>query len=88
MATHTPEQLRAALRDLLTLEDLAEQLGVTHQSATRYRARGDLPAHDATVGRTPVWFRSTVETFIRDRDARWSSEQPGRGARRDRRRGH
>lgn len=84
--THSPDELRAALADLLTLEQLADQLGIAHSSATRYRARGDLPAHDATIGRTPVWFRPTVEAWLAERDQRWASEQPGRGARRDRRR--
>jgi hypothetical protein len=86
MATHTPEQLRAALADVLTLEQLADAIGVARSSIGRYRSRGDIPPEDATIGRTPVWFRPTVDAFILGREQRWASEQPGRGARRDRRR--
>lgn len=87
MATHTPDQLRAALADVLTLDQVADELGIARASAARYRGRGDIPDHDAMVGRTPVWFRPTVDAFVLEREHRWASDQPGRGARRDRRRG-
>lgn len=70
--------------NLLTLADIAEEIGVTvdsirvyHQRATKNRRDknprpGDLPAPDQTFGRSPVWDRSTVQD--------WISRRPGRGA--------
>ena len=69
---------------LLTLADIAEEIGVTvdsirvyHQRATKNRRAGterpgDLPEPDDVFGRSPVWHRSTIR--------RWIDRRPGRGA--------
>ena len=69
--------------NLLTLADIAEEIGVSvdsirvyHQRATKNRRLeaerpGDLPEPDETFGRSPVWRRSTIRA--------WIERRPGRG---------
>lgn len=69
---------------LLTLKDIAAELGLEyrtvrnyHQIAERRRRDGgtrpgDLPEPDERFGRSPVWKASTIK--------RWASHRPGRGA--------
>lgn len=68
---------------LLTLSEIADQIGVSvgsirvyHQRATKNRKDGnvrpgDLPAPDQHFGRSPVWKASTIK--------RWETKRPGRG---------
>lgn len=72
--------------ELLTMDDLAPILKVSKAAVVKARLRGELPEPDAQLGRTPVWLRPTVAEWIAEREARWASESPGRGARRDLRR--
>lgn len=70
--------------NLLTLADIAAEIGVSvdsirvyHQRASKNRRAGterpgDLPAPDETFGRSPVWKSSTVR--------KWIDKRPGRGA--------
>lgn len=65
--------------DLLDIAAVADLIGVAPRTVSSYnnRARrkraagkgrpGDFPAHDNTFGRTPVWKRSTIEQWIKDR---------------------
>jgi hypothetical protein len=70
----SPAAIRRALDECLTLPDIDRALGWSAGTAAKYRQRPapvGLPEPDATVGRTPVWFRATIE--------RWQAERPGRG---------
>src|SRR5688572_26668023 len=69
-----PTAIRRPLVELLTLEDIADAMGCTAQTAAKHRQRpapGGLPEPDAHVGRTPVWFRVTFE--------RWQANRPRGG---------
>lgn len=58
--------------DMLTLEDIAADLGVEYETVVVYKARGKMPDPDAKVGHSPLWKRDTYE--------RWKASRPGRGA--------
>lgn len=55
----------------LEIRDLAEHLGVKVPSVRRYISRGDLPAPDHRVGRSPLWRKSTITA--------WESTRLGQG---------
>jgi predicted site-specific integrase-resolvase len=46
--------------DMLTLTQVANQLGLAVSTLTSYRARGYMPRPDAQYGRTPVWKPATI----------------------------
>lgn len=58
-------------RDQLTTEQVAVLAGISPASVRRYRLRGRFPVPDGYVGRTPWWYRRTVE--------RWVASRPGPG---------
>jgi hypothetical protein len=61
-----PAAIRRALAELLTLDDIAAAMGWTMQTGAKQRQRPapvGLPEPDAHVGRTPVWFRATIEQW-------------------------
>jgi hypothetical protein len=72
-------------KNLFTIADIANRIGVGVKSARVYHSRavsnrrngelkaGDLPAPDLTIGRSPVWYPSTIEA--------WENSRPGRGKR-------
>lgn len=60
----------------LEIVDIAEHLGVKVTSVRRYRARKGLPDPDGRAGQSPLWLRSTITT--------WARERPGQGWRKDR----
>lgn len=60
------------LRNMMTLSDIAEDLGVKYETAVVYHSRGTLPAADEHVGHSPLWKRTTY--------TRWKNNRPGRGA--------
>lgn len=60
----------------LTADEFAQRLGVKRASVHRYRVRGDIPAPDRYVGRTPLWAEASVEAWLRQR--------PGHGWRKQR----
>lgn len=45
---------------LMTVDEVAEYLGVKRQTVTAYKARGQMPAPDKQYGRTPLWRESTI----------------------------
>lgn len=57
---------------LLDSAQVAELLGVRPETIARYRSRGELPAPDVTLGRSPGWYRATITA--------WRAQRPGRGA--------
>lgn len=57
--------------DLLDSEGVAALLGVTRETVARYRTGGVLPAPDVMLGRSPGWYRSTIEA--------WRASRPGQG---------
>lgn len=62
-------------KDWWTLDDIAAHWGVKKATLHSYRSRdrGELPAADEMLGRTPVWRPATITGFTR----------PGQGARTD-----
>lgn len=55
----------------LTSDQLAAKLGIKRGSIHRYRTRGNIPAPDEYVGRTPLWREESVN--------KWMTERPGHG---------
>lgn len=51
---------------------VAKMLGIAVGSVARYRNRGDLPEPDLMLGRSPGWYRTTIEA--------WQQTRPGRGS--------
>jgi hypothetical protein len=60
---------------MMTVNDIAEQAGVSKATVDSYRYRGDLPTPQVTCGRTPLWARPIVN--------RWLASRPGCGWRSD-----
>ncbi|RCV51875.1 transcriptional regulator [Marinitenerispora sediminis] len=60
----------------LTADQAASLAGVRRDTWHSYVSRGQAPEPDGRVGRTPWWWRSTVERYLDSR--------PGQGARTDR----
>jgi hypothetical protein len=56
-----------------TSSDVAAYLGVTIGTVSTYRARGQMPAPDQTIGRTHVWRPARI--------IEWHKSRPGRGGR-------
>lgn len=82
--TSDSDNVRAvSIAKLLTLSDVAEQLGLEYKTIRNYhqvaekRRRdggvrpGDFPPPDGVFGKSPVWKQSTVD--------RWVRRRPGRG---------
>lgn len=55
----------------LSMGDIAEMLGVAHNTIRKYRSEGRLPEPDAMTGPTPGWLPETIEA--------WQLARPGRG---------
>ena len=49
----------------LSVADVAEMRGVKPRTITAYLARGQMPAPDGRVGRSPWWWESTVRDWCR-----------------------
>jgi predicted DNA-binding transcriptional regulator AlpA len=57
--------------EILTVDDVAELLGVKPRSIHLYIWRRTIPT-PTYVGRTPTWTRDTIETWLADRpSASW-----------------
>lgn len=56
-----------------TIREVADHLEVAEGTVRGYLSRGQIPGEDGRLGRTPWWWRSTIEEWAR----------PGQGARRD-----
>lgn len=64
------DAINSALR-LLSRKEVAERIGISPDSLSRYR----LPDPDGVIGTTRGWLPETIDT--------WIEERPGRGARTD-----
>lgn len=62
----------------LTAEQLAARLGVKRASIYRMHTRGDLPEPAETIGRSPIWATSAIDT--------WEEGRPGHGWRKGKKR--
>ena len=51
---------------LLGLMEIADLLGVQHETCHRWRFRGIMPEPDWTVSGTPVWERATITAWARE----------------------
>lgn len=60
---------------MLTVDEVAELVGVSKATVDSYRYRGYLPEPQATPGRTPLWARPVV--------SHWLATRPGCGWRTD-----
>ena len=58
---------------LLDSAGVANLLGIAVASVARYRTRGNLPAPDVMLGRSPGWWPATILT--------WQASRPGRTGR-------
>jgi len=56
-----------------TTSDVAAYLGVSVGTVSTYRARGQMPPPDTTLGRTRLWKPSRI--------VKWHATRPGRGGR-------
>jgi len=59
--------------DWWTTTDVAAYLGVTVGTVSSYRARGQMPEPDRTIGRTHVWSPQRI--------IHWHDGRPGHGGR-------
>lgn len=66
------------MEQFLSVNQVAELLGVSVNSVKGYRAKGLLPEPDAKVGNAFGWRQKTIEA--------WNERRPGSGARTDLRR--
>lgn len=55
----------------LDAQAVAERAGISRATVHRYHVRGDIPAADEHVGRTPLWREETI--------ADWLKTRPGHG---------
>jgi excisionase family DNA binding protein len=68
---HSPPKALPAIVRYLSLDDIAEQLGLDATTIRTDRSRGGVPEPDAMIGSTPGWLPATVDD--------WVSARPGRG---------
>ena len=52
---------------MLSLNDVAQLLGIAKRTVHTWRASGELPKPDLSVGKTVRWWRSTIEHWIETR---------------------
>ncbi len=57
--------------DEMTMEDVAEHLGLSVRTVQDYRLDGRLPNSVRMIGRTPVWTREQI--------SEWQASRPGSG---------
>ena len=50
----------------LTTTEIAIALGITRDTISAYKSRGQMPQPDKTFGRTPLWKLSTIQTWRAD----------------------
>ena len=62
---HSPAQWSVA--------EVAAHLDIKPRTVTAYTTRGQMPAPDGYVGRTPWWWETTITT--------WQAKRPGAGVR-------
>jgi hypothetical protein len=64
---------------MLTVADISRLAGVSKATVDSYRYRGELPAPQATRGRTPLWARPIVHRWLRNRPGcGWRTDLYGR----------
>lgn len=57
--------------ELMSPTEVAEHLGVRASTVRGYLARGQMPAPYVTLGSGPIWLRTEIE--------RWAKERPRAG---------
>lgn len=55
------------MTDQLTTAEVAALAGIEPASVRRYRMRNAIPEPDGQLGRTPWWYRSTIEAWLAER---------------------
>jgi hypothetical protein len=61
-----------AVRDLVSLSEVAEIIGVSRSSARVYRVQGLLPPTLTELASGPLWDRNDIEKWQAEREARWA----------------
>ena len=76
------------MRDqILDSQAVADMVGLTLSTIHTYHSRGSMPAADLYLGDNPGWYTSTIDRWIKDREADAEHERKAkadRAARRDR----
>ena len=52
---------------LLSINDLAQLIGIAKRTVHTWRASGELPPPDLTLGKTVRWRATTINTWIDNR---------------------
>jgi hypothetical protein len=60
--------------DQLDIAGVARLAGVNPRSISRYRLRGAIPEPDGYLGRSPWWWRPTIEEWLATRPSSGRSE--------------
>ncbi len=55
---------------LLGYKQIAEETGHTENNIRQLRFAGSMPEPDGAYGRSPVWYWSTIETWVRTHQKR------------------
>jgi len=55
---------------MLDVKDVAALLDVSEATVRTYLWRSTLPAPDGRVGRSPWWYRSTIDAWLAERARR------------------
>lgn len=50
-------------REQWTVAEVAAHLGISPSAVTSYTARGQMPAPDGRMGRTPWWWADTIRAW-------------------------
>lgn len=61
---------RNGVQELLTVQEVADLLGVECSTVRAYAARGQMPDPDRRYGRTPLWARETITDWMATRNPR------------------
>jgi len=56
--------------DRMNMEDIAVQTGLAYSTIVNMRAIGKLPDPDIDEGRSPLWYRDTIDRWDRARTQR------------------
>lgn len=51
-------------QSMLSLDDVAQLLGIAKRTLHTWRASGELPKPDLKIGKTVRWRRTTIENWI------------------------
>jgi predicted site-specific integrase-resolvase len=69
------------MQGYLDPQAVAERAGVNRETIHRYKVRGDIPPPDEYAGRTPLWRKETIATWLASRPGQgWRARQSAEGS--------